>query len=103
MSNQEYSDAPTPELGSIVLVRFSFNDEDGNTVEKKDFFGKITKINDQEVVLKNPNNGEEVTLPPHFGSYERPPKGDYELPSTGETVTNPDYITEWTLRISSAS
>lgn len=103
MSSDNYSDAPAPAIGSIVLVRFSFNDEEGNTVETKDFFGRVTRINSDEVVLKNPNTGEEVTLPPYFGSYQRPPKGVYDLPSTGEKVTDPDYITEWTLRISSAS
>lgn len=101
MATETYKNAPTPEVGSRVLVRFNFTDEENNVVEEQQFFGSIEKINDEEVVIKNQKNGKEVSLPPHFGSYERPPKGSYDLPSTGETITDPDYITEWTLRMSS--
>jgi hypothetical protein len=102
MATEKYSNAPAPELGSRVLVRFNFCDEQGKVVEEKQFHGAIERITDTEVVIRHPSTGKEVSLPPHFGSYQRPPKGDYNLPSTGETITDPDYITEWTLRASSA-
>lgn len=90
-----------PEVGSYILVRFNFNDEEGNTVEEKQFHGKIKSISDDEVEIKNPTTGEVVSLPPQFGSYEPAEKGEYELPSRGETIKDPDFITEWTLRIAS--
>lgn len=102
MAAEKYNNAPAPELGSRVLVRFNFCDEQGNVVEEQQFQGAIERITDAEVVIRNPVTGKEVSLPPHFGSYQRPAKGSYSLPSTGETITDPDYITEWTLRASSA-
>ncbi len=103
MTAQRYNTAVVPALGSRVLVRFNFCDEEGNIVETQQFQGEITTITEEEVIIKHPSSGKEVSLPPHFGSYERPPKGDYELPSTGELITDPDYITEWTLRASSSA
>lgn len=99
MAGEKYKDAPAPGLGSLVLVRLSFTDEEGNIVEERQFQGAIEKISDEEVVLRHPSNGAEVSLPPYFGSYERAPKGKYQLKSTGETIVDPDYITEWTLRV----
>jgi hypothetical protein len=89
-------------LGSCVLVKLNYCDEEGDVVEEKQFHGLIDRITTEEVVIKNPNNGKEVSLPPLFGSYVKAEKGKYDLPSTGEFVIDPDFITEWTLRASSA-
>lgn len=101
MANENYTSAPIPDIGSRVLVRLNFCDEQGNIVEERQFFGVIDRITAEEVIIKDPESGKEVSLPPHFGSYEKPPKGEYPLASTGETVTDPDYVTEWTVRVSS--
>lgn len=101
MAGEKYNMGIVPELGSLVVVRLNFCDEEGNVVEEKQHQGRIVKITDQEVIIKHPTTGEEVSLPPYFGSYERPRKGEYKLASTGETVVDPDYVTEWTLRASS--
>lgn len=98
MSKEEYTSECKPQCGDRVLVKFNFCDEQGEIVEELQFNGKIESITDEIVVLRHPENGKEVTLPPHFGSYVAAEPGTYELPSTGETMTDPDYITEWTLR-----
>ena len=98
MTTQEYTSDAQPQIGDRILVRFNFCDEQGNVVEEQQFKGTIDSITEEEVVLTHPENGKKVTLPPHFGSYIRPEAGTYQLPSTGETMMNPDYITEWTLR-----
>lgn len=98
---EEYKDGPAPEIGNSVLVRFNFCDEEGEIVEEKQFFGKIEQITDEEVIIRHAADGGSVTLPPHFGSYQAADKGSYDLPSTGETISDPDFITEWTLRASS--
>lgn len=102
MTKEKYEDGERPQIGSKVLVKFNFCDEVGDIVEEKQFFGAIEKITDSEVIIKHPSSGKEVSLPPHFGSYTRAAKGSYDLPSTGETIQDPDYLTEWTLRASSA-
>ena len=104
MSSEEYQEGSAhPQVGARVLVRFNFCDEQGEVVEEQQFNGVIEKITDSEVLLRHPSNGKEVSLPPHFGSYSVAEKGTYDLPSTGEKMQNPDFITEWTLRASSAS
>ncbi len=104
MSDEKYQEAKTqPQIGARVLIRFHFCDEQGEIVEEQQFQGVIDSITDEEVVLKHPSNGKEVTLPPHFGSYVVADPGAYELPSTGETMKDPDFITEWTLRASSGN
>lgn len=91
------------EKGNLILVRLSFSDEEGQIVEEKQFQGLIDQINDSEIVVKHPSTGEEVTLPAHRESYQKAEPGEYDLPSTGEKITNPDFITEWTLRVASAT
>ncbi len=104
MPDEEYQEADTrPQVGSKVLIRFNFSDEQGEIVEEQQFQGVIETISDEEVILRHPVNGKEVTLPPHFGSYTVADPGEYELPSTGEVMKDPDFITEWTLRASSGS
>lgn len=88
-------------LGSYILVRLNYCDEEGEVVEQNQFHGHVQNITEEEVIIKNSTNGKQVSLPPMFGSYIRADKGSYELPSTGETIKDPDFITEWTLRASS--
>ncbi|MCB0323340.1 MAG: hypothetical protein KDD69_07190 [Bdellovibrionales bacterium] len=101
MAENDYTADAAPSVGDRVLIRFNFCDEEGNVVEEQQFMGAIESISDDEVVLTHPKSGKQVTLPPYFGSYTRPERGTYDLPSTGEQMVDPDYITEWTLRASS--
>lgn len=88
-------------IGSYILVRLNYCDEEGEIVEQKQFHGHVHNVSDEEVVIRNKQTGKEVSLPPMFGSYIRADKGTYDLPSLGETIVDPDFITEWTLRASS--
>jgi hypothetical protein len=103
MTDEYQESISQPQVGSRVLVKFNFCDEQGEIVEEQQFQGVIESITEDEVVLRHPSNGKEVCLPPHFGSYLVAEKGVYELPSTGESMSDPDYITEWTLRASSGN
>jgi hypothetical protein len=104
MAPEKYEEegAP-PSIGDSILLKFNFCDEEGQVVEEQQFQGVIEKITESEVIIRHPSNGKEVSLPPHFGSYLPAKKGLYDLPSTGEQVRDPDFITEWTLRASSGT
>lgn len=87
-------------LGSYVLVKLNYCNEDNEIVETSQFHGLIDQITTDEVVIKNSDSGKTISLPPTFGSYVKAEKGKYDLPSTGESIIDPDFITEWTLRAS---
>lgn len=85
-------------IGKHLLIGVTYLDHEGNFVEQKQFHGEITRIDDQEgIVINLSGSGDEYKLPPDLNALQEAPEGEYRLRSTGEVVTNPDFLTSWTI------
>jgi hypothetical protein len=84
-------------LGKHVLVgitRYKTIEGKREFVEKKQVHGRISKISFKSIALLL-RDGEEYSLPPDLTLLEPAEPGTYTLRSTGEVISNVDFITMW--------
>ena len=98
MKEEYTTNGITPQLGDRIVVFISYMDNEGNITEEEQYFGLVHSVNDSEIVIKHPDTGSEISLPPQFGSYEEAKESEYSLKPSGETVRDVKYTTGWTLR-----
>ena len=82
--------------GSVILVGITRFDEDGN-YEQSQFAGKAS-VRDADtycLVDLTCTDGEVRSFPFDRRSLAKARPGDYRLRSTGETITDPDYLMTW--------
>jgi len=84
--------------GALVLVGITqIGPED---TEQSQFYGTVIEVSQQDGVLmwlEGKRAGETFRLPPDLDAFEPAPPGEYRLRTTGETVSDPDYTTSWTI------
>ena len=86
-------------IGAVVLIGITYIHPEADTQEQ--MYGVIDSVDEIDgfgIILSGAREGETYRLPPDLKSFERAPPGDYRLRSTGETVTDPEYISQWTVR-----
>jgi hypothetical protein len=84
-------------LGKTLLVGITYYDNSGKEIEKKQFWGTMTSITSKKgIEITNPDTKEIFYLPPDLSAICPAEKGEYRLRSTGDMVSNPDYLTTWT-------
>jgi hypothetical protein len=74
---------------------------DGVVIRQEQFFGTVLSADRQlgiRIELQGSRMGDQHVLPPQTSNIQRARRGEYRLRSTGELVTDPDFITSWTLR-----
>jgi hypothetical protein len=59
------------------------------------FCGQVLEVADGVVVVERPGEDEPAVLPADAGAYRPAEPGSYTLAETGETVTNPDFLSTW--------
>lgn len=81
-------------IGARVLVGITYRDgERSSSIQR---YGTVTRCSDEVIEIASPG-GETFTLPPAPESFSPAPPGEYRLRSTGEIVTDPDYLATWTV------
>jgi hypothetical protein len=85
-------------IGKHVLVGITYVDNDDTVIEQRQMHGTIVSANDEAVYIEVAGLEEAQWLPPHLEAYEEAGKGDYRLRTTGEVVTDPDFLSTWTIR-----
>lgn len=87
-------------IGKTVLAGITYLDADGNALEHRQFAGEVLRISDAEgVVLASAVDGREVFLPPTLDHYTPAAPGDYTLRSKELTITDPDFLCTWDVRL----
>lgn len=81
-------------IGKVLLVGITYNDKNGNVKERKQFWGTVTEADEKKILIEQ-KNGEIFSVPPDLRAIEPAPKGEYRLHSTGEVVSDPDFLTTW--------
>lgn len=84
-------------VGKHVIVGLTYCDHNDVVLERVQFHGELIGVDEQLITIKL-NNSEEVTLPPDLSAFTEAPPGEYRLRSTGEVVTDPDLLAQWTIQ-----
>ncbi len=81
--------------GKLLLIGLSFTDAKGDLKRQEQCWGRVTSVDSRagiSLVLEGSRHGENFSLPPDTRSIKPARPGDYHLRSTGEVVSNPDYM-----------
>jgi hypothetical protein len=87
-------------VGTHVLVGLTIEDQATGETRLSQLHGAVTAVDPKKGILlelAGKRSGETYTLPPDTRSFSRAPAGEYRLRETGEVVTNPDFLTTWTV------
>ncbi len=84
------SDGPIV-IGKRLLVGVRWRSK-GEIVREEQFHGLIIEADVDGIVVERSDTGARVVLPPQLSAAA---KGEYKLRSTGEVVSNPDYLATW--------
>jgi hypothetical protein len=88
-------------IGLRILVGMTHLDAGGEAIEQLQFFGVVQRADRRKGILlklEGKRAGEEYNLPPDTRGLKRADLGEYRLRSTGEVVTDPDYVCSWTIQ-----
>lgn len=88
-------------IGKVLLIGITLLDDNEELIEQFQVFGEIIRCNSDGVVIHKNGTNQEFTIPPDFENITLAQPGEYKLRSTGEVVTDPDYISSWTVNNSS--
>jgi hypothetical protein len=88
-------------IGQYVLVGMTYLKPDGKTVKSRgEYHGRIVSA-DREAGIKvrceGKWEGHVMGLPPILDIFRPAKPGNYELYSTGEVVSDVDYLTTWSV------
>ena len=78
-------------LGKTILVGLTYFSADNKFVEQKQLWGKVIRADDENIEVKKSDN-DIFDLPPDMSAISMAAPGEYRLRSTGEIVTDPDYL-----------
>ena len=95
MGEQHDVDRARPEdyIGKTILVGITYADRDDKVVGSLQWHGVIEGI-DPLLEIRVDGSDELRNLPPQV---EEAAPGDYTLRSTGDVVSNPDFLATWTV------
>lgn len=83
-------------IEKTILIGLTYYTADHEFIEQKQYWGTVIESNEDRILVKL-NDGEIFGLPADLSSTKIAPPGEYRLRSTGEVVTNPDYLTTWSI------
>jgi hypothetical protein len=87
-------------IGAVVLVGMTRISHEGKLLHRDQFHGVVVEVDREKGVclaLGGARAGDHYWLPPATEAFERAQPGTYTLHATGEEITDPDFLTTWTL------
>ena len=82
-------------LGKTLLVGITYYTQGGKLIEQKQFWGSVIQADNRSIKIRQAD-GEVFAMPPDLSAVSPAAPGDYTLRSTGEVVTDPDFLSTWT-------
>ena len=80
--------------GKTILVGFTVYDKKKRFIEQRQLWGRITSVTQNKIIIEQ-SNGEEFSVPNDPRTIERAKEGVYRLRSSGEEITDPDFLSAW--------
>jgi hypothetical protein len=87
-------------VGTYVLMGITYVSNTGAHIERVQKHGIVEYVDPQKgvrVALKGPYSGQYLWLPPDLRSIQVANPGEYKLKATNEVITDPDYVSTWTI------
>jgi hypothetical protein len=95
-TNPTFSDRVENVVGKTILIGLSYENPHGDIVDRKQLYGKIIEVSPKKGIGVLLNKSDEVYyLPPRLSLLDAAPPGEYRLVATGETISNPDFLSNW--------
>ena len=88
-------------VGGTLLARIRYLNPDDTVASVLEIAGVVTEV-DPLVTIALAGR-EPFTLPPDPEAFEAAEPGQYRLRTTGEVVTDPDFLTIWTVHLARPS
>jgi len=86
-------------VGKTVLIGITYLDHEERKTAQHQWYGTIIEVsNTKGIVIELKNDSRYCALPPDLSALRPAKPGQYCLRSTGEVVTDPDFLTTWTCR-----
>jgi hypothetical protein len=84
-------------VGKYMLIGITHLSPAGQQIKRRQIHGIITHASPKGIIvaLKGPNEGTFWTMPPALEAISLARPGEYSLRETGETITNPDLLSQW--------
>ena len=96
MSDDDFDEAFAAQLvGAYLLVGLTHYTLGGEVERHEQFHGRVARASSKDGVILVDSDGEEHWLPPNRDSYVPADPGEYRLRSSGEVVSDPDYVCTW--------
>ena len=83
-------------LGKTVLAGLTYYSANNELIEQKQVWGTVTKA-DKSCIEIQQADGSKFGLPPDLSAIDTAAPGEYKLRSTGEVVTDPDYLVTYSV------
>jgi hypothetical protein len=84
-------------VGKTVLLGVTYIDHEEQQTGQRQWYGVITEVsNAKGIVITFKNDTNYCALPPDLSALRPAKPGEYRLRSTGEVITDPDFLTTWT-------
>lgn len=83
-------------IGKTIIIGITRLDTDGAVFEQIQMHGTVQDASAGGIVVRL-STGSCYKLPPDYGAINEAPPGEYRFRSTGEVVSNLDYMTTWTI------
>lgn len=80
--------------GKVLLAGITYQARSGELIEQKQVWGTVTQADSRAIEMRQAD-GEVFVLPPDLSAISPAAPGDYTLRSTGEIVTDPDFLSTW--------
>jgi hypothetical protein len=86
-------------IGKTVLIGVTYLDHEERQTGQQQWYGVISEIsNARGIVVRLKNDSSHCALPPDLSALRPAKRGEYRLRTTGEVVTDPDFLMTWTRR-----
>lgn len=84
-------------IGKYILVGITYLDSNGELESQQQLHGTIKRASEEGILIQLAGTceGEEWNMPPDTSSITVAEPGEYNLRSTGEVVSNPNYLCTW--------
>ena len=84
-------------VGKYILIGITYFTHEKKLIEQVQVHGivKAASRSGLRISLHGSRHGEEWNMPPDLRAISKAGPGEYRLRSTGEVVTNPDFLANW--------
>jgi hypothetical protein len=87
-------------VGKVVVVGVNAYDRQGQLLRQLQVHGRIKEVDTEAgIVIALHGTDEEFFLPPVFEALSKAKPGTYTARTTGAVIKDPDFRTEWNVRV----